>query len=88
MTYVANPEEALRDANVCFVFTEWGEIKAVQPETYRKLMRTPLVFDGRNIYNVDEMKQAGIEYHSVGRKSAERVRAKELVENDLQKARS
>ena len=43
-------------------------------------MRTPLVFDGRNIYNVDEMMQAGVEYHSVGRKSVERVRAKELLE--------
>ena len=83
ITYVSSPEEALKEANVCFVFTEWGEVKAVQPEAYRKLMRTPLVFDGRNIYNVDEMLQAGVEYHSIGRKPAERVRAKELVQNEL-----
>ena len=65
--YVANPDEALKNANVCFIFTEWDEIKAVKPETYKKLMRTPLVYDGRNIYDLDEMKDAGIEYYSIGR---------------------
>lgn len=66
--YALSPEEALDDANVCFIFTEWGEIKAVTPETYKKLMRTPLVYDGRNIYNINEMREAGVEYHSIGRK--------------------
>ena len=65
--YVASPDEALKNANVCFIFTEWDEIKAVKPETYKKLMRTPLVYDGRNIYDLDEMKNAGIEYYSIGR---------------------
>ncbi len=67
ITYVATPEEALRDANVCFVFTEWGEIKAVTPEMYKALMRTPLVYDGRNIYALNAMADAGVEYHSIGR---------------------
>ena len=65
--YVASPDEALKNANVCFIFTEWDEIKAVKPETYKKLMRTPLVYDGRNIYDLEEMKNAGIEYYSIGR---------------------
>ena len=65
--YVASPDEALKNANVCFIFTEWDEIKSVKPETYKKLMRTPLVYDGRNIYDLDEMKNAGIEYYSIGR---------------------
>jgi UDPglucose 6-dehydrogenase len=69
ITYVSNVESALKDANVCFIFTEWGEIKTVSPATYKKLMRTPLVFDGRNIYGVDDMGEAGVEYHSIGRKS-------------------
>jgi len=67
ITYVENPEEALKGANVCFIFTEWGEIKAVKPEAYKKLMRTPLVYDGRNIYDLNEMCEAGVEYHSIGR---------------------
>jgi len=50
INYVENVEEALQGANVCFIFTEWGEIKAVKSEDYQRLMRTPLVYDGRNIY--------------------------------------
>lgn len=65
--YVNNIEEALDNANVCFIFTEWGEIKAVKPVDYKKLMRTPLVYDGRNIYGVEDMKKAGVEYYSIGR---------------------
>lgn len=65
--YVESIESALQGANVCFIFTEWGDIKAIQPEDYKCLMRTPLVYDGRNIYEVQEMKEAGIEYYSIGR---------------------
>ena len=65
--YVEKPEEALEKANVCFIFTEWDEIKSIKPETYKKLMRTPLVYYGRNIYELEDMKEAGIEYYSIGR---------------------
>lgn len=67
ITYVEKPEEALEDASVCFVFTEWKEIKAVQPKQYKDLMKTPLVYDGRNIYDLQEMKEIGVEYYSIGR---------------------
>ena len=67
ITYVKKPEDTLRDANVCFIFTEWGEIQAVEPATYKLLMRTPLVYDGRNIYNIEDMYNAGVEYYSIGR---------------------
>jgi len=65
--YVKEPEDALEGANVCFIFTEWNEIKEVKPEEYKKLMKTPLVYDGRNIYNLQEMKKVGVEYYSIGR---------------------
>lgn len=65
--YVDDIEEALNGANVCFIFTEWKEIKAVKPAEYKKLMRTPLVYDGRNIYGVEEMEKAEVEYYSIGR---------------------
>jgi len=67
ITYLENPQEALRGASVCFIFTEWDEIKAIEPEAYKWLMRTPLVYDGRNIYGMNEMRDAGVEYHSIGR---------------------
>lgn len=65
--YVDSAEEALDGANVCFIFTEWSQIKEIHPETYHHMMRTPLVFDGRNLYATSEMKAAGVEYYSVGR---------------------
>lgn len=65
--YPDRVEEALDNANVCFIFTEWDEIRTIKPNIYSKLMRTPLIYDGRNLYSVKEMKEAGIEYHSIGR---------------------
>ena len=67
VTYVYNPQEALRGASLCFLFTEWNEIKSIEPEAYKWLMRTPLVYDGRNMYRMEDMRDAGVEYHCVGR---------------------
>ncbi|MCI9016952.1 MAG: UDP-glucose/GDP-mannose dehydrogenase family protein [Clostridia bacterium] len=65
--YVNDPQDALKDANVCFIFTQWDSIKLISPKTYKELMKNPLVYDGRNIYNVKEMKNVGVEYYSIGR---------------------
>lgn len=67
ITYTSNAEEALEGANVCFIFTEWTEFKRIAPETFKTLMRTPLVYDGRNLFDRNAMAKAGIEYYSVGR---------------------
>lgn len=65
--YVKTAKEALQDANICFVFTEWDEIKAISAAEFKRLMRIPLVYDGRNVFHVQEMKDAGVEYYSIGR---------------------
>jgi UDPglucose 6-dehydrogenase len=70
ITYVTSVIEALDEANLCFIFTDWGTIKMLQPDMYKKLMKTPLVYDGRNIYKVKDMREAGVEYHSIGRSEA------------------
>lgn len=67
MTYASSPNEALQNANVCFVFTEDHEFRELAPSVFIENMRTPLVYDGRNIYDVGAMKEAGIEYYSIGR---------------------
>ena len=59
--------QALDGAGVCFIFTEWDEIKQVKPEEYKKLMKIPLVYDGRNIYSPEAMRAAEVEYYSIGR---------------------
>ena len=65
--YVNTPEETLKDADIAFIFTEWNEIKSIDIDSYKKLMKTPIVYDGRNCYEVLEMKNRNIEYFSIGR---------------------
>ena len=67
ITYAASPEEALTGAHLCFIFTEWPQICALEPKIFKKLMHTPLVYDGRNLYRPSEMEAAGVEYYSIGR---------------------
>ena len=80
ITYAKSAEDALDKANVCFIFTEWGAIQMVTPAQYKKLMKTPLVYDGRNIYEVEEMRMAGVEYYSVGRRPSYRIASEEEKE--------
>ncbi len=67
VTYVSDYDAALEGANLCFIFTEWQELKAIPPERFSSLMRTPLVYDGRNLYDTKAMRDAGVEYYSIGR---------------------
>ena len=67
MTYVDSVEEAFKEANICFVFTEWSQIKQITPAQFKEKMHTPLVYDGRNLYDPKQMKAAGVEYYSIGR---------------------
>lgn len=67
ITYTDSLEEALKNADVAFIFTEWEQIVNIKPDTFKRLMKTPVIYDGRNCYNVDEFKNAGIEYYSIGR---------------------
>ncbi|MCA0985178.1 UDP-glucose/GDP-mannose dehydrogenase family protein [Halobacillus yeomjeoni] len=83
--YASTIEQALKGANVCFIFTDWGEIKSVAPKTYKQLMRTPLLFDGRNVYRVEDMLEVGVEYHSIGREPAT-IKVKESKDVELQKS--
>lgn len=65
--YVQWPEEALKDADLAFVFTEWEEIKGISLKKYKELMNKPIIFDGRNCYSLEDAKAAGVEYYSIGR---------------------
>lgn len=71
LIYCKDYKEALYDANVCFIFTEWNEIKEIKPKEFKDLMRTPLVYDGRNLYSTKEMSNSSVEYYSIGRPQKE-----------------
>ncbi|CAM4322984.1 UDP-glucose/GDP-mannose dehydrogenase family protein [Paenibacillus alkaliterrae] len=66
--YCESIEEAITNADVCFIFTEWSEIKKFDIHKYSELMKYPLVIDGRNCYELSSAKEAGIVYDSIGRK--------------------
>lgn len=60
-------EEALRNSDLAFIFTEWKEIKNLDLDLFRELMNTPVIFDGRNCYRLEEVKKYKIDYYSIGR---------------------
>lgn len=68
ITYEKTAEEALKDAEVVFIFTEWEQIKQISLNTYKELMKYPVIFDGRNCYKIQDALESGVEYYSVGRK--------------------
>jgi UDPglucose 6-dehydrogenase len=59
--------DALEGADALLVVTEWNEFRRPDFDRMRRLMKQPLVFDGRNIYDPNEMRQRGFTYYSVGR---------------------
>ena len=64
--YCAEIDEALLNADICFIFTDWSQIKTISADKFKTLMKTPLVFDGRNCFrDIDNE----IKYVSVGRPS-------------------
>ena len=69
ISLVDSPYDACTDADALLILTEWSTYQRPNFETIRKLLRTPLVIDGRNIYNPERMKAAGFVYHSIGRTS-------------------
>jgi UDPglucose 6-dehydrogenase len=67
IAYANEIEDALIDADCAIFVNDAEEIKALTPETLTRLMKTPIVFDGKNLFKSDQM--TAIEYHSVGRKT-------------------
>ncbi|SHJ51506.1 UDP-glucose dehydrogenase family protein [Hespellia stercorisuis] len=65
--YCESIDEALVDADICFIFTEWDDVKKYDVQKYKQLMKTPIVLDGRNCYGLDAFENTGITYASVGR---------------------
>jgi UDPglucose 6-dehydrogenase len=59
--------DALAGADALAIVTEWNEFREPDFEKMRKLLRTPVVFDGRNIYSPEHMRALGFTYFSIGR---------------------
>ena len=68
LTICADADEALEDADVLAVVTEWIEFRSPDFEDIRNKLRFPAIFDGRNIYDPDVVTDAGLIHYSIGRK--------------------
>ncbi|MBN1396977.1 MAG: UDP-glucose/GDP-mannose dehydrogenase family protein [Bacteroidetes bacterium] len=66
--YSKSAYSALKGADALVVVTEWNEFRRLDLNSIKSLMKTPVIFDGRNIYDPDEVREAGFVYHGVGRK--------------------
>jgi UDPglucose 6-dehydrogenase len=66
--FCESPYEAATGADAVALVTEWNEFKFLNLDRLRTVMRRPVVFDGRNIWEPERMRRLGFEYHSIGRK--------------------
>jgi len=65
--YAADPYSAAHGADALIVMTEWLVYRNPDFERVRKLLRRPLLIDGRNLYEPEKMASLGFEYHGIGR---------------------
>jgi len=64
---VDEPYSALEGADALLVLTEWNEFKQVDLSKLKKLLKSHLIFDGRNMYDPEKMRAEGFTYFGVGR---------------------
>lgn len=67
ITYFDSIEETLKDADICFIFTEWQQVKELPADVFEKCMKTPIVIDGRNCFKKGYFDNTHILYDSIGR---------------------
>lgn len=67
LVYCQKRDDALLGADALAICTEWKQFVHPDFDEMRRLMRQPVVFDGRNVYNPDRMRAAGFTYYSIGR---------------------
>ncbi|ABF07612.1 UDP-glucose dehydrogenase family protein [Cupriavidus metallidurans] len=62
--------DVLKDADALVIVTEWKVFRSPDFSQIRNMLKTPVIIDGRNLYEPDAMAEAGIEYHAIGRSSS------------------
>ena len=67
VTFATTSYDALKGADCLAIVTEWNEFRRPDFARMRTLMRSPVVFDGRNLFETEQMKQDGFTYYSIGR---------------------
>ncbi len=68
LAYAESPMDALKDADALVIVTEWKEFRAPDFDAVKAALKTPAIFDGRNMYEPSRVKAHGLEYFAVGRR--------------------
>lgn len=66
--YAKNMYDALPESDALIIFTEWNEFRNPDFKKVKSLMKKPVIFDGRNVYDLDDIEENGFIYYSIGRK--------------------
>lgn len=66
ITYCKKQEDALVDADALLIVTEWSEFRAPNFEEIKSKLKSPVIFDGRNIYDAEELRSLGFHYYGIG----------------------
>ncbi len=66
IVYCQNQYEASKGADALLLITEWNEFRRISFETLKENMKSPVIFDGRNIYRAKTMRKEGFTYHGMG----------------------
>ena len=66
ISYCDDQYEALHEADCLALITEWSEFRSPKFDLIKSLLKNPLIFDGRNIYDRNELKKLGFTYHCIG----------------------
>jgi len=69
ITYANGEYEALDGAEALLIFTEWNEFRNPDFDIVKSKLKSPLVFDGRNIFSPEKMQEMGFTYYSIGRQA-------------------
>lgn len=81
ITLTSNMYDALKGADCLCVTTEWGEFRNPDFERMGSLLREKVIFDGRNVYSLDQMKENGFYYNSIGRSKVKGKKSSALAVN-------
>lgn len=65
--FASDMYDATFEADALFIVTEWKEFRIPSWEVIKKTMKSAVVFDGRNIYEVEDLKSSGVEYYCIGK---------------------
>ncbi|MDA9773336.1 UDP-glucose/GDP-mannose dehydrogenase family protein [Saprospiraceae bacterium] len=68
LTYAENPYGAIENVDALCIVTEWSVFRTPDFKKMKSMMNSPVIFDGRNLFSLEQMQEEGFYYSSIGRK--------------------